>query len=373
MSHDLYHPGLRGVIAGETEICRLSHGIQYRGYCLSDLSSGATFLEVAYLLLYEELPTEEQFADFISVIQDEQSVPTIVEDLFEQIPVNSNPIEVLRTGISILSHFDPAPEDDLLNSSRSQAIRLLARIPWLIGAWNRVRNGQPVLTPRPELSYVGNLYYLVTGNAPNALYEHALEVAMIVCAEHEFNPSTYVARVVGSTRTDHYGPVLGALNAFLGSEHGGGNDGPLDILNDVISPQHVNNWYASLGPREPIPGFGHSVHTEYDPRAALIEVECERLAQSCGRTDLEELAEAIERKVWKQRQQSPNVDWPLARLFSYLELERDLFRAMFVSARVVGWSAHAFEQCETGEIIRPRARYRGAEDRTFENLRRRVD
>ncbi len=373
MSADIYHPGLRGVIAGETEICRLDDGIQYRGYCIHDLAEGASFVEVAYLLLFDELPGEEPFADFLGIISEEQQLPPIIEHVFERLPVHNSPIEVLRTGISLLSHFDPQPHEDILRCGHMQSVRLLARVPLMIGAWHRLRQGLPVLQPRPELSFVANMYYVITGRVPSALYERALEVALIVAAEHEFNPSSYAARIVGSTRSTQYSPVMAALDAFIGSSHGGGDERPLEVLQQVGAPQHAEAWYELIGDNMEIPGFGSAVHKECDPRAAIIEVECERLALAAGRTDLEQLADSIERVVWQKRKVPPNVDWPLARLFSYLELERDLFRPIFAASRLVGWCAHAVEQCETSEVIRPRARYRGAKDCHFEPLRQRME
>lgn len=373
MSHDLYHPGLRGVIAGETEICRIDGGLQYRGYCLHDLAEEASFLEVAHLLLFDELPDEEQFADFLSIIAEEQFLPAIVLQVYETLPVHNPPLDVLRLGISLLSLNDSQPHENLLHAGHSQTLRLIARVPLLIAAWHRTRNGLPPLEPRPELSYIANVYYVITGQIPCSLYERALEVIFIVAAEHEFNPATYVARIVGSVRSSQYSPVLAALDAFTGSEHGGGDDRPLEILQEIGEPHHAEAWLAEQSPEERIPGFGHPVYQDYDPRAAILEVECERLAQACGRTDLEQLADAAERAIWTNRRLPPNVDWPLARLFTYLELDKDLFRPLFAAARLVGWSSHAFEQCESSEIIRPRARYRGAEDCTFESMRRRAE
>lgn len=373
MTHEIYHPGLRGVIAGETEICCLDGGVQYRGYCLHELAEGATFLEVVYLLLFDELPSEEQFADFLGVLHDEQQLPEIIHEVFDRLPVHVTPLEVLRTAIGLLSHFDPQSAEPLLATGHSQTIRMLSRLPLIIGAWHRSRLGQSALQPRQELSFIGNLYYLLTGQTPTVLVERALDIALMVCAEHEFNPSSYVARIVSSTRTNQYGPVLAALESFIGTSHGGGDDHPLDVLDAVGTPDAVDSWLESLRPDEIPPGFGHPVYKDYDPRATILEAECERIAVAHGRTDLEQLADAIERGVWTHFKVPPNIDWPLARLFSYLGFERDLFRSIFAVARIIGWSAHAVEQCESQEVIRPRARYRGATDRTFEPLRIRTD
>jgi len=373
MTHELYYPGLKGVIAGETEICRIDGGLQYRGYCLHDLAEEASFLEVAHLLLFDELPDEEQFADFLSIIAEEQLLPEIVQQIYEMLPVHNAPLDVLRLGISLLNLTDSQPHENLLHAGHSQTIRLLARVPLLIAAWHRIRHGLPCLEPRADLSYIANVYYVITGRVPCALYERALEIVFITAAEHEFNPASFVARVVGSVRSNQYSPVLAALDAFTGSEHGGGDDRPLEILQEIGDPEQAEAWLAEQPVENRIPGFGHPVYQDYDPRAAILEVECERLAKACGRTDLELLADAAERAIWSTRKIPPNVDWPLSRLLTYLEIDRDLFRPLFAAARLVGWSSHAVEQCESSEVIRPRARYRGAEDCPFESLRRRSE
>jgi len=373
MTHELYHPGLKGVIAGETEICRIDGGLQYRGYCLHDLAEEASFLEVAHLLLFDELPDEEQFADFLSIIAEEQLLPPIIQQVYEALPVHNPPLDVLHLGISLLGLADSQPHDNLLHAGHSQTMRLLARVPLLIAAWHRTRQGEPWLEPKPELSYIANIYYVITGRIPCALYERALEVIFIVAAEHEFNPASFVARIVGSVRSNPYSPVLAALETFTGAEHGGGDDRPLEILQEIGHPDDAEGWLAGQPAEEKIVGFGHPIYQECDPRAAILEVECEKLAQACGRADLEQLADAAERAIWTNRKVPPNIDWPLARLFTYLELDRDLFRPLFAAARLVGWSCHAFEQCESNDVIRPRARYRGAEDCPYESMRRRSE
>lgn len=359
MSQDVYCPGLKGVIAEETEICNLDGSFLYRGYSLHEIVAESTFLDVAYLLLFEELPNEEEFADFLSIISEAQELPPLIQNVFEQLPIHVSPLEALRTGIDLLSHVDPTGQHDV--TAHHHTMQLLGRVPQLLGAWQRIRNGQPILKPQPELNFVSNLYYVITGRVPSALYEHALDVALMLSAEHEFNPSTYVARIVGSVRSGTYAPITSALDTFQGSAHAGGHDSPLDVLDEVRSIDNVDAWLNSLPEDESIPGFGHPIYKECDPRAAMIEVQCERLAQASGRMDLEQLAEEIERAVWERRRIPPSIDWPLSRLLSYLELDRDLFRCIFALARIVGWSAHACEQAVSGEVIRPRARYRGRE------------
>ena len=369
MELNIYYPGLRGVIAGETNISSLEHGLIYRGYCIHDLAEESNFLEVSYLLLHEELPTEEELADFRSVMVEEMELPEPVIAALESLPLHVTPLEALRTGVSLLSHFDPQTNDGPLTGGVGQAVRLLARVPLVIAAWHRVRDGGKLPEPAMHLGYAGNLYYLFTGKEPPVLFERALDAALIAAAEHEFNPSTYAARMVGSTGGDLYAAVTAGLGVLAGSRHGGGDDRVLDILKSVESPNHAVEWAREACRSDlPIPGFGHPVYQECDPRAALLEAHCAELAAACGCQAMEEIADAIERAVWEERKIPANIDWSLSRLFHYLGLPRELYLSIFAAARVAGWCAHVIEQAECDHVIRPRARYRGVEERPFVRL-----
>lgn len=366
MALDLYHPGLRGVIAGETNISSLDHGLIYRGYCIHDLAEESHFLEVSYLLLHEELPSEDELADFRSILIEEMELPESVLSVLESLPLHVTPLEALRTGVSLLAHFDPQTNDGPLDGGLPQSIRLLARVPLLIAAWHRMRTGGPVLQPATHLGYAGNLYYMITGQEPPVLFEKALDAALIAAADHEFNPSTYAARMVGSTGGDLYAAITAAIGVLAGSRHGGGDDRVLDVIGAVPSVDLATAWVQNtFREKGSIPGFGHPVYRECDPRAALLETHCAELAMACGCEAMEEIADSIERAVWEERKAPANIDWSLARLFHYLGLPRELYLPIFASARLVGWCAHVVEQAESDQVIRPRARYRGVEERPF--------
>jgi len=371
MSLELFHPGLRGVVAGETEISRLDGGLQYRGYCIHDLVEHSSFVEVAYLLVHEELPTPELLADFRSILVEEAHLPPQVAWLFEQIPLHTSPIDALRTAVSVLAHFDPQPDDDVVESAAAKATRLLSRLPMLMSLWHRQRSGLPPLAMDDALGHAANLFYLLTGQIPCVLHEHALEAALIVAAEQEFNPSTYAARVVASTQADMYAAVLAGLGTLSGVAHGGGNDRVLQVLREVTEPEQAAGWVRALPEQAVIPGFGHPVYRDCDPRATILEPICHELAEATGRTDLEEVAEAVEQAVWEQRRLPANLDWPFVRLLHYLDIAPELHLPLFVCARTAGWCAHALEQARDGGVIRPRARYRGAEDLDFVPLHKR--
>lgn len=372
MELELYCPGLRGVIAGETDICRLDGGMAYRGFCIVELATESTFLEVAYLLLFEELPNEEQYADFISIIAEESVLPPSAQEILSLLPLHSPILQSVATGLSIASHYDAQSEEPLSSAAHSQAIRILAQLPLLIGTCRAQREQVDPPKLDPDASYVSNLYRMFTGRRPTVLQEKALEIALIVSAEHEFNPATFVSRIVASTDGNMFRAVSAAFDTAAGWRGAGGDDRVLTTLDAVGSPERADAFVRSRRLENvPIPGFGHPVYHDYDPRAALLETQCERLARACGRSDLEELASSIERSVWEQLQLPPNIDWPLARLLSYLEISPDLFRLCFTAGRVLGWMAHAIEQSGYDDIIRPRARYRGVPPRDYVPMRHR--
>jgi citrate synthase len=368
MSVELYHPGLRGVVVGETEISRLEGGLQYRGYCIYDLAEQATFCEVLHLLLYDELPSLDALADFRSILTEEAELPRQVQWLFEQLPLHSQPLDAVRTGISLLAHFDPQPDDDFHQAAEGQAVRLIARIPLLVAAWHSQRRGEPATGIDADYGYAANLLHMLLGRSPTLLQERALDAALVVSAEQEFNAAAYAARVAASTQANLYSALLAGLSTVMGPASGGNLVRVLDLLDTVGSADDVPHWFAELPPDAPLPGFGHPVYADCDPRAAILERYCCELAVARKDHALEDTADAVERAVWESRKLPPNMDWPLARLLHYLDIPTDLHLPVFVCARAAGWCAHAIEQARDGETIRPRARYRGAEDLTFTPL-----
>ncbi|MBX3444752.1 MAG: citrate/2-methylcitrate synthase [Planctomyces sp.] len=402
MAREFYHPGLRGVIAGETDICSLDDGLRYRGYCIYDLTQGASFLEVAYLLLFEQLPTEERLADFLGLVADEATIPQQLAQVLDLIPLHAGPLEALRTGISLLAHFDPQTADPPGDSGAGQAVRLLARLPLLLAHFARTpqsppngrrgtsaranggparTNGHPAADDQrqdrtrgglrfdPSTSYAHNLFRLLQRRLPTDLEEHALETVLILAAEQEFTPSSFSARLAGSTQADIYSAVQAALSTFIGARHGGAERSVQEVFLELRDPADAASWVAErITAGEKIPGFGHPVFSDCDPRAAILEPLCCRLAAARNAQAWEDVAEAVEHAVWERQRLPPNIDWPLGRLLTYLGFARELHPALFACARVVGWCAHAVEQAESGESIRPRARYRGVERAEFAPL-----
>ena len=223
----------------------------------------------------------------------------------------------------------------------------------------------------PDLSYSANLLNMITGEQPSVLRERALDAALIVSAEQEFNPSTYAARVVSSTGTNIYAGVSAALGTLSGRRHGGANRRVLQVFEEVPRAELAADWVHAVPEDGEIPGFGHPVYTDCDPRSSILERFCAELAEADGHQEMEEVAEAVERAVWEQRQIPANLDWPLIRVLHYLAIPAELHLPMFVCSRLVGWCAHAIEQMRDGDVVRPRARYRGALDLDFVPLRER--
>lgn len=372
MTEPQYHPGLEGVIAGETAISTIEGGLQYRGYAIEDLARHATFVDVAYLLLHGELPDAEHLADFRAILAESSEIDPALTDFLQAIPLHVPAMDVLRTAVSALAHFDVQLDDDSEASDIAKAQRLLAQIPLLIGLRHRQTQGLPPVEPNLELSFPANLLYVIRGEEPSPLHERALDVSLVLYAEHEFNASTFAARVVTSTRADIYSAITAAIGALKGSLHGGANERVMEVLEEVGSPGNAEAWVRdALARKRRIMGFGHRVYRTGDPRAAILKDYCAQLAEQSGQTELEEIADTIEHIVREKKDLPPNLDWPSARLYHYLGLDVSLYTPLFVASRVVGWAAHVIEQAENNRLIRPRSRYIGPALRKFVPLAQR--
>lgn len=366
MADERYYPGLEGVLAGETEISTVEGGLSYRGYAIEDLADESSFLEVAYLLLHGELPNQEFLADFQSIIAEGSELPGPVLELLEAVPLHVGGMDVLRTAVSATAHFDPQLDDDTRAGSLAKAARLLAQIPQLIAARYRLSKGLEVLESNPELSFAANLLWLITGEMPTAEAERAMDVSLILYAEHEFNASAFTARVVTSTQSDLYSAVTAAIGALKGPLHGGANERVMEVLEEVGSPENAEDWVRSaLREKRRIMGFGHRVYKTGDPRAKILKTYCRELAEASGAGDLESIADTIEQIVGEEKGLPPNLDWPSARLYHYLGLDVELYTPLFVASRISGWCAHIIEQAENNRLIRPRSRYTGPNRREF--------
>ena len=365
--------GLDGLIVGETAISTLDHGLHLRGFAIEELVRQSTYSEVAYLLLHGELPSQEQLADFRAILAEASEVPPAILQLLNELPLHVAPMDALRTAISALAHFDEQPNETDETANLGKAIRLLGQVPVLMAARHRLTRGLEMMESDPELSFSGNVLSLLTGRVPTAQEERALDQSLICYADLEFNTSTFTARVVASTGSDLHSAVTAAVGALKGPLHGGANEDVLDVLLAIDSPSQAEKFVKeAIAKKRRLAGFGHRVYRDRpDPRAVVLKGICRELAATDEQLRLEQIADTIEAAMWSHKKLFPNVDWPIARLYRMLNLDKELFTPLFVVARVAGWAAHILEQQRDNRLIAPRAAYTGPPPRAFVPLHER--
>ncbi|HET6883827.1 MAG TPA: citrate/2-methylcitrate synthase [Pirellulales bacterium] len=369
MSEEIYSPGLEGVVAGETAISTLAGGLQYRGYAVEELATQSTFEEVAYLILHGELPATAQLDAFRQRLRRAQAVDPGVIDVVRRLPVQAPLMDVMRTGASLLAHWDEEAADNSHAANLRKAERLVAQLPVIMAARQRLASGKEPVSPDDRLSLAGNVLWMLNRAAPSPQAVKAMDVSLILYAEHEFNASTFTARVVASTLSDLHSAVTAAIGALKGPLHGGANERVMEVLAEVGSSANAERWVReALAAKRRIMGFGHRVYKTGDPRAVYLKTLCGELARETGHEDMERMAEVIETIVGQEKKLPPNLDWPSARLYHYLGLPVELYTPLFVISRVTGWSAHVIEQLDNNRLIRPRSRYTGPAPRKLPAL-----
>jgi citrate synthase len=365
MSNTTYSPGLEGVIAGETAICTVEHGLSYRGYAVGDLAEQCSFDEVAHLLLHGELPTAAELKAFQDRVAAARRLPPPFRDLLAALPKWTTPLDALRTVVSGLAHFDPDVNDNSHDANVRKAERLLAQIPVAIADHYALSRGNTPTPARQDLGHSANFLYMLRGSEPTADETKAMDVSLILYAEHEFNASTFAARVIVSTLSDLHAGVTGAIGALKGPLHGGANEKVVDILRSAGgTPASAEVWIrAALAKKERIMGFGHRVYKAGDVRARILRDYSRALATTPELVRLEDTADTIERIMAAEKNMFPNLDWPAGRLYNAMKLEIPLYTPIFAMSRITGWSAHIIEQLDNNRLIRPRALYKGHEPR----------
>ena len=371
-TQEVYSPGLEGVIAGETAISTVEGGLRYRGYPVTELAEKAGFDEVAYLLLHGELPGAAQLADFRKRIAAARQLPESLPALLKALPRSTSPMDVLRTAVSVLAHYDPEAENNSHDGNIRKAERLLGQIPVAIAYQLHFSKGQTPVPARADLAHAANFLYMLRGREPDPAEARALDVSLILYAEHEFNASTFAARVVCSTESDLHASIVAAIGALKGRLHGGANEKVMDLLRTAGGPETAEKWIRdALARKERVMGFGHRVYKTGDVRARILRVYARKAAEATGNLKWEQTAEIIEQVMEKEKNLLPNLDWPAGRLYHAIGLEVPLYTPIFVMSRVAGWSAHVIEQLDNNRLIRPRARYTGPAVRSVEPLEKR--
>ncbi|MBI3910720.1 MAG: citrate synthase [Armatimonadetes bacterium] len=361
MAQPAYSPGLEGVIAGETAISTITdEGLFYRGYFIQDLAEKCTFEEVAHLLICGELPSRTQLEEFRARLNEHRCLGPATLALLRHIPPATPPMDMLRTAVSFLGHFDPEAQDLTTEANQRKAVRLLASVPTVIGVWFQMQQGREPLAPRPELSHAGNLLYLITGEPPSATAQRVMDLSLILYAEHEFNASTFAARVTVSTMADLHCGIVSAIGALKGPWHGGANEQAMEMMLEIGDPERAEAWVMdALARKERIMGFGHRVVRRGDLRARLLTEAGRQLAEQAGEYRWLRMAETMERVMEREKGLKPNVDFPCGWVYYMLGLPVAAYTPIFVAARIAGWSAHISEQLAHNRIIRPRSLYTG--------------
>jgi 2-methylcitrate synthase len=366
--------GLAGVVAGRTSISTVGKegvGLTYRGYSIEDLAEHATFEEVAWLLLRGELPTGSELDDFRGRLRGLRDLPDALRAVLELLPADAHPMDVLRTGCSALGTLEP---EGAGRSGLDVAERLLAVFPSMLAAWYAFHDDGTrleVVTDGPSIA--GHFLELFYGRPPTETEERALDVALILYAEHEFNASTFAARIATSTLSDVYSAITAGIGTLRGPLHGGANEAAFELVDRFDSPDAAERGVLELlAKREKIMGFGHRVYRTRDPRSDIVQEWSRRLADATGDRRLYAVSERIDAVLAREKGLFPNLDFYSATAFHFLGLPTRFFTPLFVFSRTAGWSAHVLEQRGDNRLIRPTADYAGPAPRPFVSLAERT-
>jgi 2-methylcitrate synthase len=362
--------GLRGQSAGETVICTVGatgNSLRYRGYAVDELAEKTTFNEVAYLILKGHLPTSEELAAYQQRLKSLRGLPAALKEVLERIPASAHPMDVLRTGCSFLGNLEQEGDFD---NQQNVADRLLACFPSIITYWYRYsHDGKRIDVETDDDGIGAHFLHMLHDKAPSELHARVMDVSLILYAEHEFNASTFTARVCASTLSDMHSCVTGAIGSLRGPLHGGANEMAMAMLEQYHSTDQAReDVLRKLSVKEKIMGFGHAVYREKDPRNAIIREWSRKLAADAGDQVLFPVSEVVEKTMWEEKKLFANADFYHASAYHFMGIPTGLFTPIFVMSRVTGWCAHIMEQRANNRIIRPGADYTGPEDRAVPTI-----
>jgi citrate synthase len=357
---------MEGLVAAQTGISHIdgkNGKLFYRGIDIHELAANSTFEETTALLWYRNLPTQRQLDRFEEKFKKNRLIPNEVVSILLGLPARTSPMGTLRTAVSALATYDPNEGDNSLEANVNKSIRLTASLPTIITAWHRIRNHKWPVTPSSELSHSANFLYMLTGEVPSETAAKALDVALILHADHGLNASTFAARITASTLSNLHSSITSAVGTLKGPLHGGANEQVMRMLLEIGSINNAESYMLKMfAEKQKVMGFGHRVYKADDPRAYWLRKMSQELAESTGNTRWFEISERIREIVQKEKGLPVNVDFYSASLYYALGIPIDIFTPIFAISRVAGWTAHVYEQYSNNRLIRPESEYIGPED-----------
>ena len=367
MSEEDVKKGLIGIVVDETTISKVMpdiNSLTYRGYPVQDLCDKCKFEEVAYLVWHANLPNTLELRKFESEERQNRRISINLTKIIEHMPKKAHPMDVARTAVSVMALEDKETSDNSPEANMRKAMRIFAKVPTVLGAFYRIRKGKKILKPKKDLTFSENIFYLFFGKVPQKEIVKALDVSLILYAEHGFNVSTFTARTITSSLSDMHGAVTGAIASLKGPLHGGANEKVMELMNKIKTPKKAEKWINNaINKKEVIMGFGHRVYKSGDSRVPTMKKHFLKVAKIKKDKKLHKIYDVLEKVMAKRKKIYPNMDFPSGPAYHLMGFDTDFFTPLFVVARVTGWTAHIIEQHAANKLIRPLSKYSGEKHR----------